>query len=608
MASIQQYYSIASAHNGKWLASGEFVYLSTESGVSQIWKANPKTGETQQLTFFQERVMKLYVTPAGDQVLFAMDKGGNEQEQLHVLDLSTGKSRPLTDNDKARHQLGGVLPDGKTVVFSCNGRNSANFDICALNMDEGAVRILYQNSDNYNMPAALSGDGRYFLYNKLKGQSDNCLWMLDLQTLRAEKIDPEGSFAQYVSPVFTPDSKGIYLLTDKDSEFVYLAYYDIASKTLKKVYEEGWDLESLALSRDGKYLAMLVNRDGYSELEVMNTATGAFLNIPRPPKGVSGYYGMSWSYAGYQLLLSVTSGSRPADVWLVDLEADCAAKLTHTSLQGIEADELVEPALCHYASYDGLTVPYWYYKAPGADGSAPGPVVIDIHGGPEGQERPTFDALKEYLVAQGFSIVAPNVRGSVGYGKSYHHLDDVEKRMDSVRDIDNLVKHLVACGQADPQRIAVMGGSYGGFMTLASITEYPDLWAAAIDIVGISNFETFLTNTAEYRRAHRESEYGSLAHHRDILRQVSPIHKVDRIVAPLMVIHGANDPRVPVGEAEQIVESLRSRNVPVEYLCYEDEGHGLSKRKNQLDCYPQVVAFLKKYLSAGKGSGGMTNG
>ena len=608
MATIQQYYNIASSHNGKWLSNGDFVYLSTESGVSQIWEADPRTGETKQLTFFQERVLKLYVSPAGDQIFFSMDHGGNEQEQLYFLNPATGETKALTDNDKARHQLGGVLPDKKTVVFSCNGRNPANFDICCLNMDEGTVQILYQNSDNYNMPAALSADGRYFLYNKLKAQSDNCLWMLDLQTQSAEKIDPEGTFAQYISPVFTPDSKGIYLLTDKGSEFIYLAYYDIAAKTLKKIHEDPWDIESLALSRDGKYLAMLVNRDGYSDLKIMDTATGAFQNIPRPPKGVSGYYGMSWSYAGYQLLLTVTSGSRPSDVWMVDLAADCAAKLTHTSLQGISKEELTEPELYHYTSYDGLNVPYWFYRAVGSGDAGPAPVVIDIHGGPEGQERPMFDPLKEYLASQGFSIVAPNVRGSVGYGKSYHHLDDVEKRMDSVHDIESLVGHLVECGQADPDRIAVMGGSYGGFMTLASITEYPTLWAAAIDIVGISNFETFLTYTAEYRRAHRESEYGSLEHHRDVLRRVSPIHKVDRIVSPLMVIHGANDPRVPVEEAEQIVESLQKRGVPVEYLCYADEGHGLSKRKNQLDCYPQVVSFLKKYLSTGKGTGGLSNG
>ncbi len=608
MATIQQYYSIASSNNAKWLADGKFVFLSTESGVSQIWLGDAASGETRQLTFFKERVFSMSVSSDGKKVFFTMDNGGNEQEQLNILDPATGECRALTDNQKARNQFGGMLPDGKTIVFSCNARNPANFDICSLNIDDGTGGILCRNDDSYNMPAALSPDGRYFLYNKLKGQSDNCLWMLDLTTLETEKVDPDGSYAQYVSPVFTPDSEGFYLLTDKDSEFIYLAYYDIASKTLTKLYEENWDLESLALSKDGKYLAMLVNNDGYSDLKIFDTASRRFLNTPRPPKCVCGYSGMSWSFEGRKLLFTVNSASRPGNVWMLDLDGDCLKKVTNTSLQGISRDELVEPELCHYTSYDGLKVPYWFYPARNTEASKIPPVVIDIHGGPEGQERPTFNPLTQYLVSQGFSVVAPNVRGSVGYGKSYHHLDDVEKRMDSVHDIESLVGHIVCAGQADSDRIAVMGGSYGGFMTLASITEYPDLWAAAVDIVGISNFETFLTYTAEYRRSHRESEYGSLSKDRDVLRRISPIHKVDRIVAPLMVIHGANDPRVPVGEAEQIVDSLRSRNVPVEYLCYADEGHGLSKRKNQLDCYPRLAEFLKKYLSAGRGKGGVTGG
>lgn len=207
-----------------------------------------------------------------------------------------------------------------------------------------------------------------------------------------------------------------------------------------------------------------------------------------------------------------------------------------------------------------------------------------------------YDPLIQYLVGEGFSVAAPNVRGSTGYGKTYTHLDDVEKRLDSVHDVECLVKHLIDTGVADPKRIAVMGASYGGFMTLSSIAHYPDLWAAAVDEVGMSNLETFLENTAEYRRAHRESEYGTLARDRETLRRVSPIFHVDQIKAPLMVIHGANDPRVPVSEADQIVASLEKRGVPVKYLRYPDEGHGLSKRKNQFDCYPQVAAFLKEHL------------
>jgi dipeptidyl aminopeptidase/acylaminoacyl peptidase len=226
------------------------------------------------------------------------------------------------------------------------------------------------------------------------------------------------------------------------------------------------------------------------------------------------------------------------------------------------------------------------------------PIVIDVHGGPEGQARPLFSPVTQYLVSCGYGVLVPNVRGSSGYGIEYQSLDDVRLRMDSVADLQHAVFWLRKSGVADPQRIAVMGGSYGGFMVLSSITTYPDLWAAAVDIVGIANFVTFLENTGPWRRKLRESEYGSLEIDRKFLEQISPIHHVDRITAPLFVVHGANDPRVPVGEAEQIVSALRERDVPVKYLRFEDEGHGLVKRANRLVAYPSIARFLDEHLGS----------
>lgn len=240
-------------------------------------------------------------------------------------------------------------------------------------------------------------------------------------------------------------------------------------------------------------------------------------------------------------------------------------------------------------------MPFWLYVPKGAEPKDL-PVVVEIHGGPEGQELPTFAPFIQYLVSEGIAVAAPNVRGSTGYGKTYTHLDDVEKRLDSVKDIGSLVEHLVSKGIADRDRLAVNGMSYGGFMTLSCATRLPELWCCAIDTVGMYNLESFLENTAEYRRAHRETEYGSLIHHRHILREVSPIAKIDDIQAPLMVIQGRNDPRVPAEEAEQVVGTLQEKGHTVEYLCYEDEGHGITKLKNQLDCYPRMAAFLKQYM------------
>mgnify|MGYP004515172453 FL=1 len=330
---------------------------------------------------------------------------------------------------------------------------------------------------------------------------------------------------------------------------------------------------------------MTVNEDGYYKLHIFDLEGNCEVNAPQPPAGaVSSYGTLSWSPAAHRLLFTLSSGKRPENVWLLDLDKDVLRPLTYSDLHGLSADMLAEPQLLHFRSFDGLEVPFWLYVPHGAERKNL-PVVVEIHGGPEGQELPTFTPFIQYLVGEGIAVAAPNVRGSTGYGKTYTHLDDVEKRLDSVKDIGSLVDYLVGEGIADPARMAVTGMSYGGFMTLSCATRLPDRWCCAIDTVGMYNLETFLENTAEYRRAHRESEYGSLAHHREILRAVSPIAKIDDIQAPLMVIQGRNDPRVPAEEAEQVVGTLREKGHAVEYLCYEDEGHGITKLKNQLDCY-----------------------
>jgi dipeptidyl aminopeptidase/acylaminoacyl peptidase len=294
------------------------------------------------------------------------------------------------------------------------------------------------------------------------------------------------------------------------------------------------------------------------------------------------------------------------DVWLWDLTSEKpggpAAKLrqlTHSSRAGVPFTAFVEPELIQYKTFDGKMIPAWWY--PPAPGSRTGddrlpPVIVYPHGGPEGQTRPNFSGLFQFFLEAGYGVLAPIVRGSTGYGVTYMNLDNTTKRMDSVADLAHAAHWLRDAKKGDPKRLAVYGGSYGGFMVLAQVTHYPELWAAGIDVVGICNFVTFMEKTGAYRRAHREAEYGNLREHRDFFEKISPINHVDKIKCPMMVIHGANDPRVPIEEAEQIVAALKKRNVPVEYLRYEDEGHGLAKLKNRLDAYPKMVAFLDKYL------------
>jgi dipeptidyl aminopeptidase/acylaminoacyl peptidase len=283
------------------------------------------------------------------------------------------------------------------------------------------------------------------------------------------------------------------------------------------------------------------------------------------------------------------------DIWIWDVERQVCWQATRSSLGGIPGESFIEPSLIRYPTFDGREIPAFLFL-PRDKPAANLPVVINVHGGPESQARPIFNPINQYLVAQGYAVLATNVRGSTGYGYAYQSLDDVRKRMDSVADLQHAALWLRESGLADPARIIVMGASYGGFMVLSAITTYPDLWAAAIDIVGIANFVTFLENTHPWRRKLRTSEYGSLENDREFLEEISPIHHVERISAPLFVIHGANDSRVPIGEAEQIVAALSQRQVPVEYLRFEDEGHGLVKRANRLIAYPAIVRFLREHL------------
>ena len=597
-AQLKSYLQETSFRNAVWRDDGHTIaYISTRDETIGIWETNLDTGTHRRLSNENERIWSLTSDPKTGILLYTVDIGGNEREQIYAI--APGREpRNLTQDPASRHYLGGVRADGKSVVYSSNRRSSSTFDIWAVDMESGSAKLLYENTGNYNTPAhrSVSPNGAYALYNKLNGSSDNMLWMLDMDAGKASQVPGRAQTAQYIHPVWRSDSAGFYCISDADSEFCYVAYYHLATGSFTRVYETNWDVETIDLSGDDRYLAMVVNEDGYSALRVLDTQTQALCNPPLPPKGViSPYDVISFSPTGHQLLFSLTSGQRLQNIWLLDLDAESLRRVTDGQLDGIAQSELIEPQLHHYASFDGLSVPFWLYTPHGKPAENL-PVVIEIHGGPEGQELPAYDAFLQYLTARGIAVVAPNIRGSVGYGKTYHHLDDVEKRLDSVRDIEALVAHLISSGIAHRESIAVTGASYGGFMALSCAARLPGLWACAVDMVGMYNLESFLENTAPYRRAHREAEYGSLEHHRDILREVSPIQKSDAITAPLMVVHGANDPRVPVTEAEQVVKALQNRGLPVTYLRYEDEGHGIIKLSNKLDCYPKIAAFLEQNL------------
>jgi dipeptidyl aminopeptidase/acylaminoacyl peptidase len=336
------------------------------------------------------------------------------------------------------------------------------------------------------------------------------------------------------------------------------------------------------------------NEDGYSRLELRDPETLALRTVvPLPGRGVAERDFAVFSRDGRRLAYQFTSAREPGNVFVYDTESGETTRATRSADTAV-LEELAEPQLHRFASFDGESIPVFLFRPEGDD---PAPVVVNIHGGPEAQARPTWGAVNAYFVARGFAVAVPNVRGSTGYGKRYEHLDDRERRLDSVRDLASLHDWLATVDGVDANRVALTGGSYGGYMTLAGLAFHPDRFAAGVDVVGMSSLVTFLENTSIWRRAFREREYGSLERDRELLEAVSPISRIEEIRVPLLVIHGANDPRVPLSEAQQLHRALTERGIEAELIVYEDEGHGLQKLQNRLDAYPRVAEFLERVLA-----------
>ena len=582
---FMRYLKVRGAYGVSWSPGGRRVsFLTDITGVPQVWEVSVEGGWPDQLTFHEERVMGAHYSPVEDRLMFSMDIGGNERAQLFLLDCLAGDERNLTRAPDAIHYPGGFSPGGDRIAFTATRRNGTDFDVYVQELD-GEPALVWEVS-GYHTVADWGPDGSYLIISRQHSNLDNDLYKLDLETRETRLLTPHEGEARFSSVNVTSGGESIYLATDRDGDFLRLARLDLATLDLEYLTPDDRDVESVELSENGRYLAAARNVDGYSDFMLFN-GRGRRMPTPEMPSGMVG--GFSFSPDSTKLAFTLTGPDRNPDIWVLDLPESEPRRLTRSSTAGIPRSTFQRPEVVRYPSFDGREIPALFYE-PERENA---PVIVNVHGGPESQSRPGFAPVTQYFLDQGYAIFAPNVRGSTGYGKSYTRLDDVELRMDSVKDLAHAAHWLRNRGH---ERVAVMGGSYGGFMVLAALTEYPELWSAGVDIVGIANMVTFLENTGSYRRALREPEYGSLEKNREFLESISPIHKAGSITAPLMVIHGKNDPRVPVGEAEQIVERVRENGGAVEYLLYEDEGHGLAKLKNRLDAYPKIAAFLDKHM------------
>ncbi|RXK48424.1 S9 family peptidase [Halorientalis pallida] len=600
MHDLERYLNVRSAYGASMGPDGTVAFLMDTTGTPQIWTLDDPAGWPDQRTFYDERVTFCSFSPERRELAFGMDEGGDEFTQLFSLDLDSGDVHPLTDTPDAIHYWGGWSHDGDRIAFAANRRDESVFDVYVQGRDEqGEATDLVYEGDGWLALAGWSPDDDCLLVTEHTSSFDKDLYVLHLDSRDLEHVTPHDGDVRYNSPSWGPDGEAIYCCTDRDSDTLRLERLDLDTGDFAVVEDGGeWNVDGIALDDETGRLAFSRNVDGYTDITV-GALTGATEYDPRPapdlPEGTAG--GVSFGPDGETFALSASSRTNNTNVHRVAFESGETEQWTRASTAGIPRSSFREPELVHYETFDGRAIPA-YFTLPAEEHRPSGgvPVIVDIHGGPESQRRPSFSGLTQYFLSRGYAVFEPNVRGSTGYGTAYTHLDDVEKRMDSVQDIRAAVEWLTDHAAVDPDRIVAKGGSYGGFVVLAALTEYPDLWAAGVDSVGIANFVTFLENTGAWRQEHREAEYGSLEDDRAFLESISPLNHADRITAPLFVLHGANDPRVPVGEAEQIVEEVQSQGVPVEKLIFEDEGHGISKLENRIAAYTAVVDFLDRHV------------
>ncbi|MBN2469657.1 MAG: S9 family peptidase [Anaerolineae bacterium] len=607
--SIARYLSARIAYMPTFTPDGrQLAFITDITGMPQVWAVDVPDGPDDprwpdQLTYAPDRVLgapKFSPAPGDGRLVYGRDAGGNENIQLFLVQPDGTEIALTEDHTDAMHLFHDWDADGTQILYAANRRDRGLFDLYIQTPGEPARMVWQNDAPGYLFTGCFSPDGQRAAIVHIMSSFHSHVVEVELATGQARRLTPDDRQARYGAIAYAPDGRSLFVTTDYGADFLYIARLNCAAGTLTPLVQREWDIEALAASPDGAQLAYAVNVDGASELGLLDVASGETRAAPPIPDGPGMLMDLTFSPDGERLAFTFTSATRTYDIFVWDLPGDRVYPVTRSSHGGIPQAAFHMPELVRYPTFDTTEdgqprlIPAWFFRP--AETSGPAPVIVYVHGGPEGQSRPSFMGLLQYFLHNGYAVLVPNVRGSVGYGTAYSHLDDARKRMDSVTDLAYGARWLRQQPGIDGDRLIVYGGSYGGFMVLAALTHTPDLWAAGVDIVGISSFVTFLENTSDYRRAHREAEYGTLADDREWMESIAPINHVARIVAPLMVIHGANDPRVPLGEAEQLVAALEQRGVPVEFLVFEDEGHGLAKLKNKLAAYPAVIDFLKKHV------------
>ncbi len=592
-AAIGQYMKILSASQPHQTEDGRLYYLTWPDGADQLTQL--KDGKPLALTdknLFPNGVNFYAVNPAGTLVVLGGDIGGDEQFDLYLLDLMTPGATPKAVDVSRKVRSENIIwaGDGSFFLYRCTRRNGKDFDVWRYDLASEKTSILMEGQ-GYLWLHDLNEENTRLAYSRVSGANYSDLLIYDIPTKTQTMVSPKGrTMGRYDTALFNKEGNALWALTNNERAMMSLVRIDLQTLAETPVSELPWDVEALVQSPNRDHLAYAYNEHGYSRLAVMDSQT----QTTQDKLDCGMCLINDLSVGNKALVFSRSDAVNTDDIWSVDFTTYKAKQRTFSDYMGVDPKRFVFPELVFYESFDGRKIPAFLYKPKGY-GDRPAPYVLSAHGGPESQFRPGFIRSFQYLLEHGVGIMTPNVRGSSGYGREYLALDDYKNRMDSIRDYHAAAQWLVAQKLADPKRLGIRGGSYGGFVVMSMITEYPDLFAAAMSSVGIVNFVSFLENTKGYRRSVREREYGPLSD-KAFLESISPIHKIDRVHTPLMVAHGANDPRVPVGEARQVVQALEKNGQDVEELIFPDEGHGVKKLENRLRLYQAMVEFFIRYL------------
>ncbi|MBA3718405.1 MAG: S9 family peptidase [Actinobacteria bacterium] len=569
------------------------LFITNTSGQFNLWRTSVGGGRQQQLTAFDANTVRAVApSPDGKTIVFIADHDGDEFHQIYALPASGGWPEQWTEARQVQHFVDSNAwsPDGSRFAFAANSRVPKDMDVWVRD-SEGNVRKVFGN-EMYAFPASWSPDGRMLLAVDFRSNTDTSLHLVDVDSDEARELTPHEDETRYLPGPWSPDGSGFYLLSDEGREFVALAFFRL-NGGLEWVETPDGDVEELAMSRNGRVLGWVVNEQGWSRVRLRDLETGTDLPEPVLPAGSASWTGLTLSPDGRHAALIWQGPQRPAELFAVDTSNGKARRLTDSMLGGLRPRTLIEPELVSYPSFDGREIPAWLYRPKQRSRV---PVVLSIHGGPESQERPVYMPLYQYLMSRGIAVLATNIRGSSGYGKTYQKLIHHDWGGADVRDWDHAAKWLIAQDWVDPDRIAVWGGSYGGFAVLSCVTRLPDYWRCAVDIFGPSNLITFVRAVPPTWKRFMDQWVGNPDTEADFLIERSPITYVEQVKAPLLVIQGATDPRVVKPESDQMVERLRGLGREVEYEVFEDEGHGFTRRSNELRAFRLSADWLERHL------------